>query len=218
MNFFNKKLNKPNQTEQDNFINPKVLEVNLVKDEVSIEFDWSRHLLSLFLVVFFAAMLVTEVYYGLDWWQKQEEIKTEALNKDYDLVVRNIQNINAKSAEVNAFKDKLALTKKLADNHVYFSNFFSWLEKNTLSSVSYGGFSGDTSGSYTLGATAKTFSDISWQVKNFRDNNMVQSVGVDSGNSGRSDGKNGVSTSTDSTVTFSLNLKVKPEIFFRKAE
>ena len=104
--------------------NPKILEINLIKEDSSISFDWGKNLSTIFLVFFIAAVLVAEIYFGLDWWQKQEEIKTEALNKDYDLVVRNIQNINAKSAEVNAFKDKLALTKKLADNHVYFSNFF----------------------------------------------------------------------------------------------
>jgi hypothetical protein len=214
MNFFNKKLNKFSQADQDNFINPKVLEVNLVKDEVGVEFDWSRHLLSFFLVLFFAAMLVVEVYYGLDWWQKQEEQKTEALNNDYNVVVRQIKNINAKSTEVNNFKEKLALTQRIADNHVYYTNFFSWLEKNTLNTVTYGGFSGDTSGDYNLSATAKTFSDISWQVKNFKDNAFVESVSVGNGTSNRGD----TSTSTDTSVTFSIKLKVKPEIFFRKAE
>ena len=215
MKFFNKKSNRLVIDKNDNFINPKVLEVNLVKDEVGVEFDWNKHLLSLFVTLFIASLLVVEIYYGLDWWQKQEENRTVAINAEYEDVSHQIKNINNNSKGFSVFKDKLTITKKMADNHIYWTNLFDWLEKNTLNSVSYGGFSGDTSGAYNLAATAKTFSDISWQVKALKDNDLITSVWVDSGSSGRSDTK---SLSGDSTVSFSLGLKIKPQIFFRKAE
>lgn len=215
MKFFNKKLNKGFTDKSDNFINPKVLEVNLVKDEVGIEFNWSKHLLSLFLTLFVSALLVVEIYYGLDWWQKQEEDKTSAINAELATTTQQVKNISNNSKDFSVFKDKVALTKQMADNHIYWTNFFNWLEKNTLNSVSYSDFSGDTSGSYNLGATAKTFSDISWQVKAFKDNPMLGTVWVDSGSAGRSDSKNPVS---DANVSFSIGLKVKPQIFFRQAE
>ena len=215
MKFFNKKSNKLVADKNDNFINPKVLEVNLVKDEVGIEFNWSKHLLSLFLTLFVASLLVVEIYYGLDWWQKQEEDKTVALNAEYEEVSHQIKNISNNSKDFSIFKDKLTITKQMADNHIYWTDFFNWLEKNTLNSVSYSGFSGDISGACSLGATAKTFSDISWQVKALKDSPLVTSVWVDSGSSGRSDVKN---LSSESNVSFSLGLKVKPQIFFRQAE
>ena len=216
MTIFKKKLNKAAPNPEDSFVNPKVLEVNLVKDEVGVEFDWNKHLLSLLLVLFIAAALVAEIYYGLNWWQKQEEEKTVAINEEYNSVNSQIKNISANSKDFSSFKDKLALTKTMADSHVYWTNFFDWLEKNTLNSVSYGGFSGDISGDYNLAATAKTFSDISWQVKAFKDNQWVDFVQVDSGSSGRSDDKNAANAAN--AVTFSINLKVKPQIFFRQAE
>lgn len=216
MNFFNKKSNNTFSDKSDNFINPKVLEVNLVKDEVGIDFDWSKHLLSLFLVVFVAGLLVTEIYFGLDWWQKQEEERTVTLNAEYQDTISKVKNISNNSKDFSTFKDKLTLTQQMADSHVYWTKFFDWLEKNTLNSVTYsGGFAGDVSGDYALSATAKTFSDISWQVKAFKDSPLVESISVDSGASAASDPK---ATSTESQVSFSMKLKVKPQIFFIQNE
>jgi len=215
MNFFTKKLNKTKLDKNDNFINPKVLEVNLVKDEVGVEFNWRKHLVSLFLALLVAGVLVAEIYYGLDWWQKQEESKTVALNAEYDIVGQQIKNIGNNSKDFVVFKDKVILTKNLADSHIYWTNFFNWLEKTTLNSVSYSGFSGDTSGNYSLTAMAKTFSDISWQVKAFSDSKLVDLVRVDSGSAGRGDDKNALSSDS---VSFAISLKVKPQIFFRQAE
>jgi len=220
MNLFTKKLNKTVSDKSDNFINPEVLEVNLVKDEVGIEFNWSKHLLSLFLTLLVAGSLVAEIYYGLDWWQKQEEQRTVAINTEYEDVTNQIRKITTNSKDFSVFKDKVALTKQLADSHIYWTNFFDWLEKNTLNSVSYGsGFSGETTGIYSLQATAKTFSDISWQVKAFEDNPFVDSVHVDSGSAGiTGDKKTLVSSSSSNPVSFLINLKVKPQIFFRQAQ
>lgn len=216
MNFFNKKLNNSVSDKSDNFINPKVLEVNLVKDEVGVDFDWSKHLLSLFLVVLVAGLLVTEIYFGLDWWQKQEEERTVTLNAEYQDTISKVKNISNNSKDFSTFKDKLTLTQQMAETHIYWTKFFDWLEKNTLNSVTYsGGFSGDVSGDYALSATAKTFSDISWQVKAFKNNPLVETVSVDSGSSGVSDLK---ATSTDSQVSFSMKLKVKPQVFFIQNE
>jgi len=217
MKFFNKKINTEKPALKDNFINPKILEVNLIKDEVGVEFNWKKHLISLGLAVLVAALLVAEIYYGLDWWQKQEAQKSLAITEEYQNVNRQVRNIDANAKDFTIFKDKLALTKKMADAHVYFSSFFNWLEKNTLNSVSYNGFSGDLSGNYSLSANAKTFADISWQVKAFHDNKMVDLVRVDSGTAAKVDDKS-LTKPAEATVNFLAILKVKPEIFFHPAE
>ena len=197
-------------------INPEILEVNLVRDEVSVDFNWSKHLLSLFLTLLISAALVAEIYYGLDWWQKEEEDKTAIIKMEYEGTTSQIKNISNNAKDFSTFKDKLNLTKELADNHVYWSNFFNWLEKNTLNSVTYSDFSGDISGKYSLAATAKTFSDISWQTKAFKSSSWTDSVSIDSGSSGSSEAS--ASSTPESTVSFTIDLQVKPHIFFRQAE
>lgn len=212
MNFFKQKINKDKLNSNDSFINPKILEVNLVKDEVGVEFNWSRHMMSLTITVLIAVALVAEVYYGLNWWQQQEEERTLLINKEHDTVTQEIKKINNTAKDYIAFKDKITLTKKMADSHIYWTNFFDWIEKNTLNSVNYGGFSGDTSGEYSLSAKTNNFSDISWQVKNFKDNPAVESVSVGSGNSSRSEESE---ENVEGSVSFSLVLKVKPQLFFK---
>ncbi len=213
MDLFKKKLNTVSSKE-DNFINPKVLEVNLIKDEVIVDFNWKKHLISLFLTLIVAASFVAEIYYGLSWWQQQEEEKTAAINLELQGVTGQIKKINNNAKDFTSFKDKLTLTKQMADTHIYWTDFFNWLEKNTLNSVVYSGFSGDITGDYNLSATAKNFSDISWQVKAFKNDKFTDFVEVSSGSSGR----NELSTNSDNKVSFSLRLKVKPQIFYRQAE
>lgn len=219
MSLFNLKNNKTKKIENSGFVNPEVLEVNLIKDEMEVDFEWNKRMLSLFLPLFVAALFVAEIYFGLDWWQKQEEQKAVSLKNDYETVSQSVKNIKAQAEEVMIFKDKLVVSQKMIDNHIYWTNFFTWLEKNTLNSVSYGGsFSGDISGSYTLGATTKNYRDISWQVKQFRNDKYVSFVDVSAGASGGSDNKNAETekkVNQAPPVSFSLELKVKPEIFYR---
>ena len=215
MKLFDKKPKKAASPKaEDSLVNPKVLEVNLVKVEISIEFNWSKHLLALFLTLAVAAIFVGEIYYGLNWWQQQEEEKTVALNTEYETVSKQIKNVNYNSKDFVSFKDKLDLTKKLADSHVYWSDFFDWLEAKTLNTVSYNGFSGDISGQYTMSAEANDFSDISWQVKNFKADPFVISARVDSGSVERKD----ENSNTAAKVSFPLIIQVKPAIFYRQAE
>ncbi len=217
MLFSKSKNKKKNLDLGSSFSNPEVLEVNLIRDEMEVDFELNKRLFSLFLVLFVAGLFVAEIYFGLDWWQKQEEAKALVLQNDYEKVSREVKNIKTKAEEVTVFKDKLVVSKKMMDNHIYWTNFFTWLEKNTLNSVSYSGFSGDTSGLYNLGATAKNYSDISWQVKNFQSDKYVNLASVTSGSYGGGDKNNSEEkkVSADQSVAFSLELEVKPEIFFR---
>ncbi len=206
----NKKSKKQGSAANLSF-NPDILDVNLVKDEVAIEFNWKRHIFFAFIVILLAAALVAEIYYGLNWWQKKEEERAEGLKAEYAAISRQIKNINANAKDFVGFRDKLTLAEQLIDNHIYWTNFFNWLEKNTLNSVNYVNFDGDVSGDYIMSAQGKKFSDVSWQTKSFKDNPMVTSVRVDSGISGKGDERSAVQ---NNPVLFDILLKVKPEIFY----
>lgn len=193
--------------------NPEVLEVNLVRDEVAVEFNWGRHLGSLFLVLLLVAALVAEIYFGLDWWQGQERTQAEKLKAEHLVVTRQINNINNNSKDFLDFKNKISLVEQLIDQHIYWSDFFTWLEQNTLSSVRYLDFSGDIGGDYTLAAQTKNYRDISWQTKAFKDNPWVDEVSVLSGVLQEKDTDD--SNLKEEWVNFSIALKIKPQIFYR---
>jgi hypothetical protein len=193
--------------------NPEVLEVNLVRDEVAVEFNWGRRLGSLFLVLVLVAALVVEIYFGLDWWQGQERTQAEKIKSEHLAATQQINNINNNFKDFLNFKDKVSLVEKLIDQHIYWSDFFTWLEQNTLNSVRYVDFSGDVSGEYALAAQTKNYRDVSWQVKAFKDNPWVDEVSVSAANLEEAEVED--SSLKEEWINFSIALKIKPQIFYR---
>lgn len=187
--------------------NPRILEVNLVKDEVLVFFDWRKNLSLLFLVLCIAALLVTEIYFGLGWWQAQEEARSQTLQ---DQAVKTGEEVSALKKKISApltYKAKSAAFSQLLNNHVYWTNFFNWLEKNTLSSVHYKDFSGGVDGVYILTATAQSYADVSWQVKAFLNDPITKAVSVVQAESSQK------AKDQAGEVSFKINLEVNPAVF-----
>lgn len=207
MFLFKNKTNKKEGKSNASLQNPKILEVNLVKDERLVSFDWRRHILVLILVLLLALGLCAELYFGLSWWEAQEATRTQALAEKTAAVNAEANKLKSQIGAVITYKEKSAAFSALLTDHNYWTNFFSWLEKNTLNSVKYEEFSGDLTGIYTLNAKAPSYADVSWQVKNFLSDPLTEKVSVD----------NVTTDSQDKTqaagVNFKLYLKVKPAIF-----
>jgi len=210
----NKKAPSANRPSQ----NPRILDVNLIKDEIKILFNWQKNIAVLFVALIVVGALVTELYFGLDWWAKQEDLKAQSLRDDIVSVNSDIGKIKSRSDDALAFKDKSVQITSLLDNHVYFSNFFTWLEKNTLSTVTYGDFSGNLLGKYSLSAKGKTYADVSWQVKSLLNDDKTISAEVS--NAGLFTPKNKSSEEEEedkkeqiAEVIFDLSLEVNPNIF-----
>ena len=200
------KLNKKEEVKKHELQNPKILEVNLIKEEAEISFDWNKNLMVLVLVLFLAGLLVTEVYFGLNWWETQEAAQLQVLSDKVVKLDSEAVVLKKSASAALSYKEKSAVFTDLLNNHIYWSNFFSWLEKNTLSSVRYEGFAGSIDGVYSLSATADSYADISWQVKAFLNDPIVQQVQVVNAASAKSKTK-------ANRVSFSILLKVNPTIF-----
>ena len=151
----NNKVVKSNSNQ--NLSNPEILEVNLVKDEIVVFFDWNKHLLVALLVFVFAGLFVFEVYAGLNHWEKRESAKSVIIEDETRVLKQEIINLTKQSQDALSFKDKSSAFSDLLDNHIYWTRFFSWLESNTLSTTKFSGFDGDLSGSYSLTASAPSY-------------------------------------------------------------
>lgn len=208
MLLFNKKKANKKEGNRKYLQNPKILEVNLIKDEAKIFFNWNKNLLVLTLVLFLAGLFVVEIYLGLNWWEKQETLQAQSLTENISKINQEVSKLKNQVSAALLYKEKSAVFTELLNNHIYWSNFFSWLEKNTLSSVKYGGFSGDLSGDYTLDAKTDSFADVSWQVKAFLNDSLTQEVEVKNATAAK-----GRDRTKPAEVNFTLSLKVKPEIF-----
>lgn len=201
-------LEKDKEVRRPAVSNPKILEINLIKEESGASFDWAKKITSSLLVFFVAILFITEIYFGLDWWQTQENNKLAIITKEVSNVNREISVINNEADEAIKYKNKLIILSSLLNNHVYWSNFLNWLEKNTLSSVQYDNLTGDLTGIYSFNATAKTFADVSWQVKSFSDDPITKKVSVVQASvlKSKENEKGG-------QISFVLDLEVDPIIF-----
>jgi len=210
MLFFKPKKGKQEETKKNLLQNPKILEVNLIKDEVKISFDWNKNISILMVVLFITGVFVAEIYFGLNWWEKQEIVRAQTLEDDILKVNRDITKIKGTADAALNYKDKSVELSRLLNEHIYWSNFFNWLEKNTLSTVKFDSFGGDANGKYSLNAKAISYAEVSWQVKAFLNDPLVKKVEVTSVNSsaGKDKGK-----TADSGVNFSLSFELDPAIF-----
>jgi hypothetical protein len=235
-----RKKNQPEDKMDRILKNPKILEVNLIKDEVSLDFNWKRNLTGLGITLIVSALIIFELYAGLDWWQKDEEARLGELKAKIAEQTKEVNDFRKSADEALSYKDKTIEVGNLLNNHVYWTNFFSWLEKNTLSTVSYGGFSGQLDGKYALAGSAGSFADVAWQVKTLLDDPMTLKAEVDavnaSGNKTKEaaaaeaalaeeaakkeaalNGTEGAAVvkpeAAQPRVNFNISLELKPEIF-----
>ena len=190
--------------------NPKILEVNLIKSDSGVSFNWGKNLTTAFLVFFIAGVVIAEIYFGLDWWENQEIAKTQVTEQEITKLNHDISTLNNQANEALRYKEKVLALSGLLNNHIYWSNFLGWLEKNTLSSVQYEGLSGNISGTYSFVAVSKTYADVSWQTKAFLNDPMTKKVTVDTAASSQSKDKG---KETAPQVDFTINLEVNPAIF-----
>ena len=188
--------------------NPDILEVNLIQDEIIIHFDWRKSITNLIIWVILAWFFVGGIYGSIVWWEKR---KTTSI--DYFVEAFNDLNIKIKKTELRAedallFKKKLALVNKVLASHIYWTNFFQFLETNTLPDIAYSNFSGDTAGKYQLSSMSKDFNAIANQVSAILSDPYTNRADVDSARIIKSEDGNAAIS-----AIFNLNLEVNPEIF-----
>lgn len=217
------KKNTLSSSSKDTLRSPEILGVNLVKDELIVFFDWNKHIFISIIAVLVVGLFVFEIYSGLGYWEEQENKRAEELKAKTDILKMEVVNLNNEHAAALSFRDKSGAFSDLLENHVYFTQFFDWLQKNTLSTVKYTGFTGDLTGIYTLNATAPSYAEASWQAKAFLNNEMVKDVEITSVSSGGGDdaATTGAPVSLDAesvagSVTFKIDLEINPEVFRAK--
>lgn len=177
MSLFKKRKQKK-YTPEKSLRNPKILDLNLIKEETSLEFNWRKNIFSIFFIIGIAFFIVAEIYFGLNWWQKDEESRLELAQAEMRLLNQQVSETRAEAKDALAYIEKTKIISPLLDNHVYWTNFFSWLEKNTLSTVSFDGFEGSLGAEYALSGQAGSYAEVSWQAKQLLDSDQVERVEI----------------------------------------
>ncbi len=202
----------------------RLLDINLVKEEVTTFIDWQENINFLIICIIVSLSLVGFLYMLVIFIQVQK-ISRNSMYVGQIADLRQEQ-INAERGveEIISFQKKLDLASDLLKKHIYWTNFFDFLEKNTLTDVYYSGIRGDTDGKYFFNAHTSSFSSITEQVKVLRDNPYVVEVNVSGGNvvggdSIRIGEKNdNVKMETTEGIDFDINITLDKSIFSNKYE
>lgn len=176
---------------------------NLIKDQGTIFFNWHEHMLILGLSLVMCCLAIGLVYVGLLIWEKERMDNNQASVLNTAVIDAEIERSEKEMDEVRAFNEKLKTVSSLLNNHVYWSNLFTFFEENTLKEVYFDKFNGDLTGKFTIPAVARNLESISYQLDVLKASDKVKDASYDTGQ-GRA---------TSATVKFNLGLTVDPKIF-----
>ncbi len=204
-----KKQNKKFISIENKWKAPKALTANLVKGEITNFVSWKSQI-RILIISTVLACLVVGLFYGTLLYQerninKQRKITEQEIRK-LDL---NIEKSEKEIDKIKIFNRKLTFTRLLLDKHIYWSNFFDFLEKNIITNAYItGAFSSGIDGKYSFPITAKKLSDITNQIRVLSTNEYVSDVKVESAQkTSNKEGGDG--------VDFILEISLKPEIFYK---
>ena len=184
-----------------------VLKTNLITSDLDSYFNWRSKILVLSIAIFLSCLIVVIFYGGLVLWGSKNIILDNGqLDSKKELNEKIIMAENEIN-QVAVLQKKLKLVSNLLDRHIYWTNFFKFLEDNTMTDVYYasGGFSGNTEGKYSFPAMANDFVAIAQQVQSLGKNDLVEEAATNGGTAGEG-----------GQTSFNLSLTLNPDIFYKK--
>jgi len=185
------------------------VKANLIKDQGVLFFNWKQRMLTLSLALVLSTLAIGLVYVGLLVWQKERLRDNQSTLANFEAINIEISKNENDIQEIVTFNRKLDIVSFILANHIYWTNFFKFLQDNTLTDVYYQNFSGDLTGSYTIPAIARNLDAASAQLELMKAYPLLRNVEYMAGQ-----------TVTDSTgdgqrVKFSLDMTLDPKIFVK---
>ena len=186
--------------------------------------NWQGKMLLLGLFVSLSVFVCILAYGFLLILEKDKINSNKYIFENLESIVVEIKKEEGYAQDILNFNDKLLAVDYLLKNHLYWTNFFKFLEDNTINEVYYESFVGDTTGKYTVPAIAKDFNAISLQLKVLQ-NATDRVISVDSGGAETAkesiqptDANSVASSTPNAKVNFLLNLNLNRSLFIKEPE
>ncbi len=185
------------------------VKANLIKDQGVLFFNWKQRLLTLGLALVLSSLAIGLVYVGLLIWQKERLRDNESTLANFGAINAEISKNEREIQEIVTFNRKLDVVSFILSNHVYWSNFFKFLEANTLKDVYFEKFTGDLSGQYMIPAVSRNLDAASSQLEVMKAYPLVRSVQYLAGQTVAD------ATGDGQRTKFNLEISVDPKIFIK---
>lgn len=191
---------------------PRIIKTNLIKGEVTSYFDWKNSFIVLFKYLLISFLSLAVVYVALVFWEMDIKKRGVGIKDEVDTLNQTVIEKESKIKEIGLFHQKITVAEALLDKHIYWTNFFDFLENIMLEDVYIvGGFSGNTGRTYSFSAVAKDYDTLAAQMLVFENSKDIESVSINGGTavvSGDID-KSGQNAS----VNFKFSLTLRKGIF-----
>jgi hypothetical protein len=189
------------------------LDVNLIPEELSRhpEMEFSKKLFITLAVVFGAGLLIACSYLGLTWYQIVLTRQVQDIKDDIAVLDTQIQQYKDDEAAAKDLQSSLGQIKQLLNSHIYWTKFFSLLEKNTISEVYFTNFSMVGQTEVNLAAVGKDYYSVAKQLLAFRQaKDFVKNVRIDSASALIEKDSNSYAG-----VTFNVKIEFQPDVFLK---
>lgn len=193
----------------------QTIKTNLIQGEITTIIDWGEKKRLAFYLLLALAIIIGGFYFALLGWEYKSKHEAAKLGGVIAELEKQIETAEKTVKEVDDFQQKLKFVSNLLDRHIYWTNFFYFLEKNILTkAVVLGGFSGGTEGEYVFDLKASEYIDIPNQVRALKANDKVIDAWVLAGMQAIETTLNKHEEEiSEKVVNFSLNLILKPALF-----
>lgn len=190
-----------------------LINTNLLKGQELVFFNWHKTVF-----VHASAVVVTLCFVALSAWyvsmlERDAIAHTNPFTAQLDARQTSLAQLQTQAAALQPIREKAQLIQDMLDTHVYWTNFFTYLEAHTLPGVYYLGLSGDLSGIYELVARTRDFKTFVAQTQTWQEEETyttsatVQAMETVSQQDIRTGGQ-------AQAIEFDLTLTVDPSIFY----
>lgn len=204
---------------------PHVLKTNLIRDEVTTFFEWRKNLIKLSVYLIVSSMIVGGLYLALLQYEKESSKYGDDIVREIEKIEKTIASLEEKKNNADQLRGDVEIVQELLEKHIYWSEFFKFLEDNLLPNVYLtDGISGEADGNYSFSAVTDNFSTITDQIRVLNANENVKSVSVLSANlSERKDKiddikgekEENIEEITIDEINFTMELVVDNSLFFK---
>jgi hypothetical protein len=208
------KIKKIIKAKKDAWEAPKIIKTNLIKGEITSYFDWKRNSFILLKRLAVTSIFIGGVFLLLLIWEMDINKRGVDIKDEVERLHGDATGKEEKIKEIDLFHKKVTVAEILLGKHIYWTNFFSFLENDILEDVYItSSFDGNTSGAYEFSAKAKDYKTLAAQLVLLENSDAVISVDIAGGNtSGVSTDQSGMD---QSSVDFGFSVVLKNDIFFK---
>ncbi len=147
--------------------------------------------------------LVTLLYAAMVGYQGWYLYRNQTSQQQLQILTEQIDEYDELLVAVTKTNSALTMLQKVVAQHLYWSNWFAFLEEYTLPTIYYTDFSGHSGGNMTLTAMTNDYAMVSQQIRAFRAaTDWVDAVQVNT------------VTQTEDLITFTMLIKVKPDLLY----